>query len=375
MNIRVLLENAWQDFFYGLRTFIGNKAFFVIATISLALGIGANTAIFQLLDAVRLRMLPVAHADQLMELRIKDDHCCSGNFSDRHPNFTYAQWEQIRDHQQAFANIFAFGDSRFNLVRSGEPRYAEGLCVSGEFFNALGAKPLAGRLINSNDDRPGCGSPGVVISYAFWQREFGGGPAALGKQISLNGHRLDVAGITAPNFFGVEVGKSFDVAVPLCAEPLIDGENEHMTKRSHWWLAVIGRLKPGWNLTRAAAQMKSISPAVFESTVPPNYRPDQAKWYAKYLLDTKPAGAGVSSLREDYQQPLLVLLGIAGLVLLIACSNLANLMLARASSREREMAIRLAIGANRGRLIRQLLVESLALTTIGAVLGGFLHSS
>ncbi len=372
VNTLAVLENAWRDFLYALRTFRWNKAFFAIATISLALGIGANTAIFQLLDAVRLRMLPVAHAEQLMELRIKSDHCCSGNFSDRHPNFTYAQWEQIRDHQQAFSSIFAWGDSRFNLTESGEPRFAEGLWVTGDFFKTLAVRPLIGRLLNNSDDRPGCGSPAAVISYSFWQREFGGDPLVLGKQLLLDGHRLDIAGVTPANFFGVEVGRSFDVAVPVCAEPLIEGDNERLTKRHDWWLAIIGRLKPGWSLTRAAAQMKSISPAVFESTVPPNYRPDEAKYYTKYKLDTKPAGAGVSSLREDYQEPLLVLLGIAALVLLIACSNLANLMLARASSREREMAVRLAIGANRARLIRQLLVESLALTAIGTALGGFL---
>ncbi len=372
MAILAVLENTWQDFLYALRTFRWNKAFFAIATLSLALGIGANTAIFQLLDAVRLRMLPVAHADRLVELQIKDEHCCSGNFTARHSNFTYAQWEQIRDHQQAFSSIFAWGDNRFNLTPSGEPRFAEGLWVTGDFFKTLAVRPLMGRLINGSDDRPGCGSPAVVISYAFWQREFGGDPSVLDRQVSLDGHRFDIAGVTPANFFGVEVGRSFDVAVPVCAEPLIEGENEHMTKRHHWWLDVIGRLKPGWNLVQASAQMKSISRAVFESTVPPNYRPDQVKYYTHYKLDAKPAGAGVSSLREDYQEPLLVLLGIAALVLLIACSNLANLMLARGSSREREMAVRLAIGANRARLIRQLLVESLALTVMGAALGGFL---
>ncbi len=373
MNALAVLEDVWQDSLYALRTFRWNKAFFAIATLSLALGIGANTAIFQLLDAVRLRTLPVAHADRLAELEIvKNDHCCSGNFSDRHPNFTYAQWEQIRNHQQAFSSIFAWGDHRFNLTESGEPRFAEGLWVTGDFFKTLGVKPLMGRLINSNDDRPGCGSPGVVISYAFWQREFGGDPSVLSKQVLLDGHRLDIAGVTPANFFGVEVGRSFDVAAPVCVEPVIDGENAHLDKRHDWWLAIIGRLKPGWMLTRASAQVNAISAAVFGNTVPPNYRPDQVKYYVGYKLDAKPAGAGVSSLREDYQRPLLVLLGIAALVLLIACSNLANLMLARASTREREMAVRLAIGANRARLIRQLLVESLALTVIGAALGAFL---
>jgi predicted permease len=372
METLAVFENAWRDFLYALRTFRWNKAFFAIATLSLALGIGANTAIFQLLDAVRLRMLPVAHADQLVELQIKDDHCCSGNFSDRHPNFTYAQWEQIRTHQQAFSSIFAWGDNRFNLTQSGEPRFAEGLWVSGDFFKTLGVKPLIGHLIDTGDDRPGCGSPAVVISYPFWQREFGGDLSVLGKQVSLDGHSLNIAGVTPANFFGVEVGRSFDVAVPVCAEPLIEADNSHLTKRHHWWLAIIGRLKPGWTPDPGRRADQVHLSAVFEPTVPPNYRPDQVKYYTKYKLEAKPAGAGVSSLREDYQQPLLVLLGIAALVLLIACSNLANLMLARASSREREMAVRLAIGASRTRLIRQLLVESLALTMIGAALGGFL---
>ncbi len=368
-----LLVNAWQDFLYASRTFVWNKAFFAVATISLALGIGANTAIFQLLDAVRLRMLPVDRASELAELRIaKNDHCCSGNFSDRHPDFTYAQWEQIRDHQQAFSNLFAWGDTRFNLAESGEPRFAEGIWVSGDFFRTLGVKPLVGRLIGLRDDRRGCGSPSAVISYAFWQREFGGDRAVLGKTVSLDNHRLAISGITPASFLGVEVGRGFDVAVPLCAEQLIDSEHNHLAKRHDWWLAIIGRLKPGWTVARATAQAQAISPTVFGETVPPDYRADEVKYYTGYKLEAKPAGSGVSSLRDDYQEPLVLLLGIASLVLLIACSNLANLMLARSSTREREMAVRLAIGASRGRLIRQLLVESLALTLTGAALGALL---
>ncbi len=368
-----VLETLWQDLAYAARIFRLNKAFFVIAALSLALGIGANTAIFQLLDAVRLRALPVVRANELGELQIaKQDHCCSGNFSDRHPNLTYAQWEQIRDHQQAFSSIFAWGDARFNMADAGEPRFAQGIWVTGDFFKTLAVRPLLGRLISSNDDKRGCGSPGVVISNAFWQREFAGDPSVIGRQVSLEGHKFGISGITPASFFGVEVGKNFDVAVPVCAEALIDGKNEHISRRSDWWLAVVGRLKPGWTIARATSQAEAISPAVFGSTVPLNYRPDQAGWYAKYKLTVKPAGLGASSLRESYQEPLLLLLGIAGLVLLIACSNLANLMLARASTREREMAVRLAVGASRSRLVRQLLVESLALAAVGSALGAFL---
>lgn len=165
------------------------------------------------------------------------------------------------------------------------------------------------------------------------------------------------------------MGKSFDVAVPLCAEIAVNGNNNHSSKLQNWWLAVVGRLQPGWTLKRASAQLQAISPAVFETTVPPSYLPDMAKAYAKYKLTAIPGQDGISSLRENYQEPLLLLLSIAGLVLLIACANLANLMLARASVREREMAVRLAIGADRLRLVRQLLIESFALAIIGATAG------
>jgi len=363
------------DLRYGARLLRLNPGFFTVATLSLALGIGANTAIFQLLDAVRLRLLPVAHPEQLVELEIeKNEHCCSGNFSDRRPNFTNPQWEQIRDHQQAFSGIFAWGDTRFDLASGGEARFAEGLWVSGDYFRTLGVQPLAGRVITNQDDRPGCGSPGAVISYPFWQREFAGDVGAIGKTLALDGHPVEIVGIAPAEFFGVEVGKSFDVAVPICAEPWINGENSHLSKRHHWWLAIIGRLKPGGTVAGAAAQARAMSPAVFESTVPPNYRPDAAKYYTQYKLTANPAGSGVSSLRQRYEEPLLLLLGIAGLALLIACANLANLMLARASTREREMAIRLAIGADRGRLIRQLLAESLLLAVTGAAAGAVLAS-
>jgi len=369
------MNGLWQDLRHGARLLRLNPGFFTVATLSLALGIGANTAIFQLLDAVQLRLLPVQHPEQLAELTIADnEHCCSGNFSDRRPNFTFAQWEQIRDHQRAFSSIFAWGDTPFNLASGGEVRYVDGLWVSGDFFKTLGVQALAGRLITAEDDHQGCGSPGAVIGYAFWQREFAGDSQAIGKKLSLNGRPVEIVGIAAPGFFGVEVGKNLDVAVPICAEPWINGENSHTAKRHHWWLAVIGRLKPGWTVAKAEAQARAMSPAVFESTVPPIYRPDQAKYYTQYKLTANPAGSGVSSMRQKYQEPLLLLLGIAGLALLIACANLANLMLARASTREREMAIRLAIGANRARLIRQLLAESLLLAVAGALAGAVLAS-
>lgn len=368
-----MLESLWQDLRYGARLLRLSPGFLVVAALSLALGIGANTAIFQLLNAVRLRMLPVPHAEQLAKLEIaKNEHCCSGNFSNRNANLTYPQWVQIRDHQQAFSGIFAFGDQTFNLAAGGVARYAQGWFVTGDFFKTLGVQAELGRMLTAEDDRPGCGSPGAVISYAFWQREFGGDAQAVGKKLSLDNRPVEVLGVAPAGFFGVEVGRNFDVAVPACAEPWINGEYSHLARRHHWWLSIIGRLKPGWTVERAAAQASAMSSQVFESTVPPNYRPDYAKYYAQYKLTAMAAGSGVSSLRERYQEPLLLLLGIAGLVLLIACANLANLMLARASTREREMAVRMAIGADRGRLIRQLLAESLLLTAIGTAAGALL---
>ncbi|MCU1295121.1 MAG: hypothetical protein JWP08_3971 [Bryobacterales bacterium] len=374
MNSIHWLDETLQNVRYGLRLLRLNPGFFAVAALSLVLGIGANAAIFQLLDAVRLRMLPTPHPEQLAGVRIaKNEHCCSGNFSARHADLTYAQWEQIRNLQQAFSSVFAWGDRRFNLADRGEAKFADGVWVSGDFFKTLGVNPLMGRLITAQDDRPGCDVGGAVISSGFWQRQFGGDTQIIGKEISIDGHRLPIMGVTPPEFFGMEVGRSFDVAVPICAEPAIAGEESHTQGRDHWWLGVNGRLKPGWTVERAAAQLSTISAAVFGNTLPPKYRPETAKYYLKYKLTAVAAGSGVSSLREDYEEPLLFLLATAGLVLLIACANLANLMLARSSVREREIAIRLAIGAGRGRLIRQMLTESLLLAAIGAA-GGIVVS-
>jgi putative ABC transport system permease protein len=362
----------WQDLRYGARLLRLNPVFTLVATLSLALGIGANTAIFQLLDAVRLRTLPVRNPQELAEVKIADRSWASGNFSSRHPEITNPQWELIRNQQQAFSGIFAWSSDNFNLARGGQARYAQGLWVSGEAFNVLSVPPVLGRVFTAADDRRGCGSPGVVISYPFWQREFGGQATALGSKLSLDGHPFEVIGVTPAGFFGVEVGRSFDVAVPICSEPVIKGEYTRLDMRHGWWLALTGRLKPGWTLARASAQVRTISRGVFEATVPPIYNPDGVKHYLDYKLGAFPGGTGLSSLREDYENPLWLLLSIAGLVLLIACANLANLMLARASAREREIAVRLAIGASRLRLIRQLLAESLLLAFLGAVVGALL---
>jgi predicted permease len=372
MNTIGFLETFWQDTRFGARLLRLNPGFTAVALLSLALGIGANAAIFQLLDAVRLRTLPVKDPQQLAEVRVDETsstHGRTGSFTGGRPMLTNPLWEQIRTGQQGFSGMLAWGSARFNLAQSGESRYAQGLWVSGDFFNVLHVPPVLGRVMNAGDDRRGCPSPAAVISYSFWQREYAGDPTAVGRTLLLDGHPFEVVGVTPPSFFGVEVGRSYDVAVPLCAEPIIRGQDSGYDKRAVWWLAAIGRLKAGWSMEKASAQLASISGGVFQETLPPKYNGEDSKNYLGFLLRAFPAGTGVSDLRRRYESPLTLLLAITGLVLLIACANLANLMLARATAREREIAIRLAIGASRGRVVRQLMAESLLLATVGALLG------
>jgi predicted permease len=366
------IETVWSDLRFGARLLRLNPIFAAAAILSLALGIGANTAIFQLIDAVRLRTLPVKNAQEIARVAIDHRNGASGNFSTRYPDLTYAMWEQIRAQQRGFSGMFAWGPTSFNIAPGGEVHNVQGLWVSGEFFETLGVKPALGRLFSAEDDRPGCGSPGVTISYSFWQREFGGERAVLGRTLTVNRHPFPIIGVTPADFYGVEVGRYFDVAVPLCAEQLINGEDSQLKSRSGWWLAVMGRLKPDWSVERAATQLRAISPGLFEATLPPEFNAGNAKHFLQYKLGVFPADSGLSDLRSDYEKPLWLLLALAGLVLLIASANLANLMLARASAREKEMAMRMAVGAGRGRLIRQLLIESLLLAGIGAALGALL---
>ena len=363
------MGSFWQDLRFGVRLLRLNPGFAGVAVLSLALGIGANTSIFQLLDAVRLRKLPVHNPQELAIVRIADRSWASGRFSGRYSQLSNPLWEQIRDHQEAFSGIFAWAGDSLNLAVGGETRYAQAIWVSGDFFNVLGVRPVLGRVFTPADDQRGCGAAGAVISFAFWQREFGGKVPAVGRKLTLEGHPFEIIGITDPSFYGVDVGRSYDVAVPLCTEPVIRGENSMYDMRYGWWLAAMGRLKPGWTHARATTQLNVVSPGIFEATLPEVYKPEDAKHYLDFKLAAFPAENGFSSLRAAYENPLWMLLAIAGLVLLIACANLANLMLARATAREREVGVRLALGASRWRLIRQMLVESLLLAGVGAVTG------
>jgi len=224
-------------------------------------------------------------------------------------------------------------------------------------------------LFNSQDDVRGCPAPGVVISHGFWQSEFGGAPDVVGRTLTLSDRQLPVIGVTDRNFFGLEVGRSFDVAVPICADAIFSGANQRLDSGTNWWLMVTGRLKPGWTTAQANTQLSSISSELFQKTVPSNYPKESINYYLNSQVEVVDGASGYSMLRQNYERPLWLLLAIAGLVLLITCANLANLLLARASTREREIAVRQAVGASRSRIVRQFLVEALLLSIMGTLLG------
>lgn len=363
-----LEDEMFQDLNFAVRMLFKNKGFTTVAILSLALGIGANTAIFQLIDAVRLRMLPVKAPNELAEVRLVDMKGARGGFARSYPTVTNPIWEQIRDQQQGFSGIFAWGADSANLAPGGEERPARMLYVSGDFFNTLGVQPALGRVLTTADDQRSCAAPGVVISNGFWQSEYGQDTNVIGRKITVNDRPLEIVGVARSNFFGMEVGKSFDLALPICAVSLVRG-NDRLLSGTMWWLTITGRLKPGWSIDQATSQMQSISSGVFQAALPTNYPTASVNDFLASKLIAVPAGAGVSELREEYEQSLWLLLAIAGSVLLVACANLANLLLARASARERELAVRHALGASRLRIIRQLLVESLLLAGAGALLG------
>ncbi len=366
------LDRTWQDLRHGVRLLRKNPSFALVAILTLALGIGANAAIFQLVNALRLRSLPVQGPRELVSIGI-DQHG-KGRVGRGYPGrsvFTEPLWEEIRSQQQAFSSLFAWGNDRWDLSTEGEVALARGLYVSGHFFDALGVHAQAGRVLNEADDRKGCGSPGAVLSHAFWQARYGGDPRVVGQTIALDRRRFDVVGVAERAFFGVEVGRAFDVALPLCAEPLLRSAQPATGRRDAWWLDIMGRLKPGWTIERARSQVAAMSPDVFRATVSPSYKPDAAENYTSFTLTATSAAKGVSNLRTAYATQLWVLLGATGVVLLLTCANLANLMLARSSARGREIAVRLAIGASRGRVVRQLLTESALVAGLGAA-GGML---
>lgn len=354
------LANVFSDARYAMRGFVKSPGFTIVAILTLALGIGANTAVFELLDALRIRSLPVQAPQELAEVRIAGGNHGFGVNDGPYAQFTLPMWLEVRRSHEPFSSIFAWRATDVLAGKMTDAKRIHALEVSGEFFNVLGIAPWQGRLLQTQDEGA-CQLSKVVVSYPYWKSQLGGLPITASSTTMIDGNLVQVLGVTPPSFFGLVVGERFDVAYPTCTPP--------NPRREVFSFSVIGRLKPGWTIDRASAYFGSLSHGIFDATAPTGYNAHAIENYKAFRLAAYSASAGVSSLRDAYDSSLLLLLAITALVLLIACANLANLMLARASVRQREMAIRLAVGASRTRLLQQLLIESGLLAISGAILG------
>jgi len=359
-----LVETLAQDLRYAMRVLSRTPVITGVAILSLALGIGANTAIFSLINSVMLRFLPVQRPEELVQVL----RSSAASELDHTPSFTNALWEQVRDHQDVFSTAFAWSQREFDLAQGGAVQHANGIFVSGGYFSGLGVHPAAGRLILPEDDRRGC--EGVaVLSYGFWKDHFGGAETAIGSTLYLNHLPFEIIGVSAPGFYGLEPGQKTDVAVPVCAVARFDGKRSRLDRRSWWWLSIGGRVKPGISSELLETRLKILSPQVFRGALPENYTADEQAEFMKRSLVSAPAATGTADLREQFGRPLKILMAVVAMVLLIACSNIASLMFARGAARNKEVAVRKALGASRTRLIRQLLTESILLSSAGGLLG------
>ena len=361
-----LLDDVGRDVRYAFRLLGRQPTFAAVIIGTLALGIGANTAFFSIVDGLLLRTLPVQEPERLALLVAVPPSA--------QQSWTYPIWQEIQRHADRFDGVFAWTrfDAQFNLTQGGETRFANGVWASAGSFDVLGVKPVVGRLFVSADDRPGGGDGGpvAVISHAFWQERFGGAPDVIGRTLTVERVPLTIVGVTPPGFYGLNVGRSFDVAVPFGIEPLIRGTTQsRLNRRTSWWLSVMVRLKPRQSLEDATAVLQALQPGIREATLPPPRPGEAADEYLSEPLMFVSAARGQSGLRDEYGRPLLVMMMVVGAVLLIACANIANLLLARATARGHEWSVRLALGASRGRLARQLLIESLLLAAMGAAAG------
>jgi predicted permease len=385
------MRTLLQDLRYGIRQLLKSPGFTAVAVLSLALGIGANTALFSLVDAVLLKTLPVRKPEELALFKwASGDRSPAISHSgtrDGEPgtgltigtSFSVPAFEQMRARTQTLSDLFAFAPKgELNVNVDGQAEMASGQLISGNFHSALGVRAALGRMINNGDDLASA-DPVAVISHRYWRRRFGLDPAVVGKTISINGAPFTIVGVTPPQFYsGMEVGASSDLTLPLSLAARLEQDSqsrEELVQPWYWWLRVMGRMKPGVSLEHARAELEGVfqqsALAGWESS-PANRRGPDTGPRDTPRLRALPGGQGEIYLRQSYEQPLRVMLIVVGLTLLVACANIANLLLARAITRRQEMAVRLALGAGRFRLIRQLLTESLLLAFAGSALGWLL---
>lgn len=379
------MEALWQDIKYGVRLLGKNPGFTLIVVLTLALGVGANTAIFSVLNSVLLRTLPVNHPEQLVSLTDPDGHGgWFGSQMGERSLLAYSEFEYLRDHNEVLSRVFA-ADSDLPDVEAtvgdvsttgaGEVQNVRVKLVSGDYFTTLGVQPAAGHLFSTSVDRARGAAPVAVVSYDFWKQRFGLRPEILGKAVSIHHTSFEIVGIAPPGFSGETVGEAPDLWVPMMMQDAVYPNRDLLSPSTqgvlnqHMWLAVMGRLKPGVSVAQANASLNVSFKRLLESTAGSSLSFKDSKNYLDERLKVQLASRGASTLRAAFGGPLKYLMVLVGLVLLISCANVANLMLARGTARQKEFAMRAAIGAGRGRLIRQLLTESVLLALLGATAG------
>jgi len=371
------LESTVQDFRYALRTLRKSPAFTAVAVLTLGLGIGANTAIFSLINAVMLRMLPVQHPEQLVLLTDPSQGFVAVDTTQYGVRslLSYPEFAELRSHNTVFSGMFAaqseVSDSDIfpGGRRGGQALKAHTQLVSGDFFHVLGIEPILGRVFTAEEDKAPGSNPVTVISYNYWQREFGGNSSIVGSTLRVGQGLFQIVGVAPPGFRGILVGSDVDFWFPISMQEQVLPGRDYLKPRDTLWLQVMARVAPGISRKTAEAGINTT----FQQTLRewgsalPTAR--ERRNMLNERIELRPGSHGASELRGSFSDPLLLLMMMVGVVLLIACANIANLMLARASGREREIGVRVALGATRRRLIRQLLTESLLVAGMGGVLG------